>query len=90
MDVRYTSDSSDGANNTYGLEIGDKDFDVMDSSDKTEQKDGHHKAGMKRKTTAVTGQSHRRSNQTPTKLSRYYKTFFFTLNVSYFYYLIST
>ena len=35
MDVRYTSDSSDGANNTYGLEIGDKDFDVRDSSDKT-------------------------------------------------------
>ena len=44
MDVRYTSDSRDGANNTYGLEIGDKDFDVMDSSDKTEQKDGHHKS----------------------------------------------
>jgi hypothetical protein len=39
-------------------------------------KNGHHKSGLKRKTTAGTGQSHRRSNQTPTKLSRYYKTFF--------------
>jgi hypothetical protein len=54
MDVRYTSDSSNGANNTYGLEIGDKAFYVMDSSDKTEQNDGHHKSGMKRKTIART------------------------------------